>query len=74
MAARKKAALKIYDLGVELEEIEPFIASYQASVKKYPNLTGGQPNNQPPHYGAEDPAAETGAEGVHHKLASIRQH
>jgi arylsulfatase A-like enzyme len=56
------------------EEIEPFIASYQASVKKYPNLTGGQPNNQPPHYGAEDPAAETGAEGVHHKLASIRQH
>ena len=56
------------------EEIGPFIASYQASVKKYPNLTGGQPNSEPPRYGAEDPTAETGAEGVHHKLESIRDH
>jgi hypothetical protein len=42
-------------------------------VKKYPNLAGGQPNDQPPRYGAEDSAAETGAEGVQHKLESIRQ-
>jgi arylsulfatase A-like enzyme len=56
------------------EEIGPFIAAYQASVRTYPNLTGGQPNNQPPHYGEENPSAETGAEGAHHKLESIRQH
>jgi hypothetical protein len=55
------------------DEIGPLIAVYQASVKKYPNLAGGQPNDQPPRYGAEDSAAETGAEGVQHKLESIRQ-
>ena len=37
------------------EEIGPFIAAYAASVKKYPNLGAGQPNDQPPHYGKEDP-------------------
>jgi hypothetical protein len=42
-------------------------------VKKYPNLATGQPNNQPPRYGKEDPAAETGAEGEQQKLQSIRQ-
>jgi arylsulfatase A-like enzyme len=55
------------------EEIGPLVMAYQASVKKYPNLTGGQPNDAPPRYGKEDPAAETGAEGVPHKLESIRQ-
>jgi len=49
------------------------VAAYEASVKKYPNLAAGQPNNQPPRYGKEDPAAETGAEGVQHKLESIRR-
>jgi len=47
--------------------------AYQKSVKKYPNLVGGQSNEQVPHYGREDPTAETGAEGVQHKLESIRQ-
>jgi arylsulfatase len=56
------------------EEIGPFIAAYAASVKKYPNLAAGQPNDQPPHYGKEDPAAETGVEGVQHKLESMKQH
>jgi hypothetical protein len=55
------------------ERIGPFVAVYQASVKKYPNLAAGQPNDKPPRYGKEDPAAETGAEGVQHKLESIRQ-
>ena len=55
------------------ERVGPFVAAYQASVKKYPNLAAGQPNNQPPRYGKEDPSAETGAEGVLHKLESIRQ-
>jgi hypothetical protein len=55
------------------ERIGPFVAAYQASVKKYPNLAAGQPNNQLPRYGKEEPAAETGAEGVQHKLESIRQ-
>ena len=55
------------------EEIGPFVAAYAASVKKYPNLTAGQPDNQPPHYGKEDPAAETGVEGVQHKLDSLKQ-
>src|SRR6185295_6630246 len=53
------------------EEIGPFVAAYAASVKKYPNLAGGQPNDQQPRYGAENTAAETGAEGVQHKLESI---
>ena len=55
------------------EEVGPFVAAYQSSVKKYPNLAGGQPNNLPPRYGKEDSAAETGAEGVQHKLESIPQ-
>ena len=55
------------------ERVGPFVAAYQASVKKYPNLAAGQPNNQPPRYGKDDPSAETGAEGVLHKLESIRQ-
>jgi arylsulfatase A-like enzyme len=55
------------------EEIGPFVAAYQASVKRFPNLAGGQPNDRPPRYGSEDPAAETGAEGVQHRLESIRQ-
>lgn len=55
------------------EEIGPFIATYEASVKKYPNLAGGQPNDQPPRYGAENAAAETGAEGVQRKLEAVRQ-
>jgi hypothetical protein len=42
-------------------------------VKKYPNLEAGQPNGQPPRYGKESAAAETGVEGVHHKLASVQQ-
>ena len=55
------------------ERIGPFVAAYGASVRKFPNLTAGQPNNQPPRYGKPDPAAETGAEGVQHELESIRQ-
>jgi arylsulfatase A-like enzyme len=54
------------------EEIGPFVAAYEASVKKYPNLAGGQPNDQPPRYGAGNAAAETGAESVTRKLESIR--
>jgi len=42
-------------------------------VKKYPNLAAGQANDKPPRYDKEDSAAETGAEGVQHKLKSIRQ-
>jgi len=30
-------------------------------------------NHQPPRYGKEDPAAETGAESVQRKLESVRQ-
>jgi arylsulfatase A-like enzyme len=56
------------------ERVGPFVAAYQASVKKYPNLAAGQADDQPPRYGAEDPAAETGAEGVQRKLESIQQH
>jgi arylsulfatase A-like enzyme len=56
------------------EAIGPSVAAYQASVKQYPNLAGGQPNDQPPRYGAENAGAETGAEGVQHKLESIRDH
>lgn len=43
---------------------QPFIAAYQESVKKYPNLAAGQPNDRPPRYGSADPAAETGAQGA----------
>jgi hypothetical protein len=56
------------------EEVGPFVATYAASVKKYPNLSAGQPNDQPPRYSKEDPSAETGAEGVQLKLESLRQH
>jgi len=56
------------------EEIGPFVAAYQASVKKYPNLAAGQPNDRPPRYGKEDPAAETGAEGVDRKLGALKEH
>jgi arylsulfatase len=55
------------------EEIGPFVTAYQSSVKKFPNLAAGQPNGSPPRYGTEQPATETGAEGVQHKLDSIRQ-
>ena len=55
------------------EEIGPLIAAYAASVKKYPNLAAGQPNDQPPHYGKEDAITETGVEGVQHKLESVKQ-
>jgi len=55
------------------ERIGPFVAAYQASVKKYPNLAAGQANDKPPRYGKEDAGAETGAEDVQHKLESIRQ-
>ncbi|HXC97636.1 MAG TPA: sulfatase-like hydrolase/transferase [Edaphobacter sp.] len=55
------------------EEIGPIIAAYAASVKKYPNLEAGQPNDQPPCYSEESSAAETGVEGVNHKLASVQQ-
>jgi hypothetical protein len=55
------------------ERVGPFVAAYQASVKKYPNLAAVQPHNQPPRYGKEDAAAETGGEGVQHKLESTRQ-
>jgi hypothetical protein len=48
------------------------VIAYEASVKKYPNLTGGQPNDQAPRYGDDNAAAETGAEGVRHKLESVR--
>jgi len=56
------------------EAIGPFVGAYQTSVKKYPNLAGGQPNDKPPRYGKEEPTAETGAEGVQHRLESIQQH
>jgi hypothetical protein len=56
------------------DEIAPFAAAYEASVKKYPNLAGGQPNDQLPRYGAENAAAETGAEGVQRKLETVREH
>jgi arylsulfatase A-like enzyme len=52
------------------EEIGPFVAAYQSSVKKYPNLAAGQPNDSPPRYGKEDPAAQTSAEGMDRKLGS----
>ena len=55
------------------EQIGPFVVAYEASVKKFPNLAGGQPNDQPPRYGAESGAAETGVEGVHRLLEWIRQ-
>jgi len=55
------------------EEIGPLVAAYAASVKKYPNLVAGQANDQPPHYGKEDSATETGVEGVQHKLESVKQ-
>ena len=56
------------------DEIGLSIAPYEASVKQYPNLAGGQPDDTPPRYGSGEPAAETGAEGVQHKLESMRQH
>jgi arylsulfatase len=56
------------------EEIGPFVAAYQSSVKRYPNLAAGQPNDSPPRYGREDPAAETGAEEVDRKLGSLKEH
>jgi arylsulfatase A-like enzyme len=56
------------------EEIGSFVAGYEASVKKYPNLAAGQPDDQPPRYGKENPSAESGAEGVQNKLESLRQH
>jgi hypothetical protein len=55
------------------EEIGPLIAAYATSVKRYPNLAAGQPNDQPPRYGDENNATETGVEGVQHKLESIQQ-
>jgi arylsulfatase A-like enzyme len=55
------------------EEIGPLIAAYAASVKKYPDLAAGQSNDQPPNYGDENNATETGVEGVQHKLESIQQ-
>jgi arylsulfatase A-like enzyme len=55
------------------DEIAPFAAAYEASVRKYPNLAGGQPDDQLPRYGAENAAAETGAEGVQRKLESVKQ-
>jgi arylsulfatase A-like enzyme len=56
------------------EKIGRFVAAYQASVKKYPNLAAGQANDRPPRYGKEDPTAETGAEGVDRKLESLKDH
>ena len=55
-------------------EIAPFVAAYGSSVKKYPNLAGGQPNDVLPRYGKEDPAAETGAEAVDRKLGALKDH
>jgi arylsulfatase A-like enzyme len=55
------------------EEIGPLIAAYAASVKKYRNLAAGQPDDYPPHYGKEEPATETGVEGVQNKLESMKQ-
>lgn len=56
------------------EEIGPIVAAYQVSVKKYPNLIGGQPNDKLPHYGKSDSTAETGAEGLNQKLESLKEH
>lgn len=56
------------------ERIAPFVIAYQASVKKYPNLMAGQPDDKPPHYGKDDAAAETGAEGVDQKLGALKEH
>jgi len=44
-------------------------STYQSNVKKYPNLTRGQPNNTLPRYGV----VETGTEEVQHELESIRR-
>jgi len=55
------------------ERVGPFVAAYQASVKEYPNLAAGQPNDQIPHYGKQTPGTETGAEGVQDKLDSVKQ-
>jgi hypothetical protein len=55
------------------EAIAPFVIAYESSVKKYPNLAAGQPNDRLPRYGKDDRAADTGAKGVQHKLQSIRQ-
>jgi hypothetical protein len=56
------------------EELGPVIAAYQASVKKYPNLAAGQPDDKPPRYGKEDPTAETGADGVDRKFGTLKGH
>lgn len=53
-------------------KLAPYIAAYEASVKKYPNLRAGQPDDQPPRYGKADASAETGAEGVSHQLETLR--
>lgn len=54
------------------EELAPYITAYGASVKKYPNLAAGQPDDKPPRYGKEDPTAETGVEGAHNKLGRLK--
>jgi hypothetical protein len=56
------------------DEIGPFAAAYESSVRKYPNLAGGQPNDQIPCYGAENANAETGTEGVQRKLETMKEH
>jgi len=38
------------------------------------DLLGSQPNDKPPRYGKDDPAAETGAEDVERKLESLKEH
>jgi arylsulfatase len=53
------------------DEIGKLIAAYGASVKAFPNLSGGQPNDQPPDYGVENDAAETGVEHVERNLDAI---
>jgi arylsulfatase A-like enzyme len=53
------------------ERIGPFVAAYQAGVRKYPNLRGGQPNDELPHYGGGDASAESGAEKVQPMLDAL---
>jgi arylsulfatase len=53
----------------------PYLAAYEASVGKFPNLPAGLPDDQPPpRHGEAGSSAETGTEAARHKLESINQH
>jgi hypothetical protein len=42
------------------DEIGAFIAAYGASVRQYPNVASGQPNEPPPRHGAGNVVADEG--------------